>query len=174
MSNSPLSPDILAMIQTIEGLEHDSDEAATPIRFIVATDWSDAAVPLTLLKAFRTICLPDGPTQLAFAVPHEPSEVDAACIHVLAEGAEGEDDLRGLEVLSFDRASREPYDSAVVPTAESGATIAQVGGLIVRMHDVTRRLEDAGPGGATQLADVLNVGDTVALRHRLAAFSPTE
>lgn len=173
MSNSSLSPDILAMIQTIEGLEHDSDEAATPIRFIVATDWSDAAVPLTMLKAFRTICLPDGPTQLAFAVPHEPTEEDAACVQVLAEGAGSEDDLRGLEVLSFERASGEPYDAAFVPTDEVSATIAQVGGLIVRMHDVARRLQEAGPGGSSLLADVLNVGDTVALQHRLAAFSST-
>lgn len=146
------------------------DASRSPlIRLIVATDWREAAAPLAVLKAYRVIVPAAAPMQLAFAVPHEPTLQDAECVSVLVEGAGGEGSLSGLEVLSFEQAPDEPYDAAVVSTGSSEELITEVGGLIVRMHDVVRRLESSGY--VAQHDDpTMNVGDRDALRRRLALF----
>lgn len=172
MNDSPLSADIAAMIKSIEGLDDAlacSSDAV--VRFVVATDWADAAVPLALVKAFRAIIHPDLPVQLAFVVDHEPEMADAACVEVLAEGAGSVADLRGLEVLSFEQAVAAPYDSAVVPDGTADGMLTQVAGLIVRMHDIARRFDASGEADASLLSDVANLGDTDALRARLDAFA---
>ncbi|GAB97481.1 hypothetical protein BJY21_001029 [Kineosphaera limosa] len=165
MSDAPLPTDITDMLKRLGALDEEP-RSELPVRFIVATDWEQAAVPLTMLKAFRAIVPAGSGLQLAFAVPGEPTASDAECVHVLADGAGS--DLAGLEVLSFARAIEEPYDSAIVADGDPEALLAQVGGVIVRMHDVVRRLERAQAG---TLADSsLNRGDAEALRRRLATF----
>lgn len=170
MSDETSSVDLSDLIRQLEQVDDPSSEAGSsnpPARLIVATDWTDAAVPLTLLKAFRAIVTPGIPVQLAFAVPHEPTETDAACVHALVEGVDANEvsePLAGLEILSFSAAGAEPYDSAVVPTGSAPELITQVGGLIVRMHDLVRRLDRDGAVSG------LNLGDSAALRSRLAAF----
>lgn len=162
MSDS-LSTDISDLIKMLDAEGPLGDEA--PVRLLVATDWSDAAVPLALLKAFRAIVHPDSPLQLTFAVPHEPAASDAECVHVLTEGAGQPGELRGLEVVSFDQALGEPYDCAVVPTGDASLLITEVAGMVVRMHDLERRQqseEHTAPG---------NPGDAGALRRRLNAFA---
>ncbi len=165
MTDAPLSPDLTDLLQRLGALDEPA-AAPAPVRFIVATDWARAAAPLTILKAYSAMVPPSADVQLAFAVAGEPSASDAECVAVLAEGAGC--DLRGLEVLSFAQAVEEPYDSAVVPGNDDDVLIAQVGGLIVRMHDVVRRLQEVELGGGRPSG--LNVGDREVLRRRLAAF----
>lgn len=171
MSDKSLSNDISGMLQMLDDLDTSAAEATSPVRFVVATDWSDAAVPLATLKAFRAILQPDGPAQLTFAVPHEPTEADAACVHVLLEGAGTGSDMRGVEIVSFEQAADEPYDTAIVPEDDAGAMITQVAGLIVRMHDVARRLEAAGGRHAVPGEAGLNAGNAASLGARLARSS---
>lgn len=148
-----------------------SDEPSTEVvRLLVATDWTSAAVPLTLLKAFRAIVPKDSPVQLAFAVPHEPTSADAVCVSVLADGAGDKGNIAGLEVLSFEQAAVEPYDAAVVPNGQDDELITQVGGLVVRMHDLMRRFETSGQGSATS-DPTMNAGDSASLHRRLAQFT---
>ena len=163
VSHSPLSADIAAMIKSIDGLEPQRG----PIRFVVATDWSAAAIPLTALRAFRAIVPPSTDVQLVFAVPHEPTEGDAACVAELLAGLGGPEDLRGLELLSFAQVSAEDYDTALVPTGDVELLITQVGGFVTRLHDVVRRLDGAADGSDP---GQLNAGDQDALRGRLAQF----
>lgn len=144
--------------------------AQAPVRLLVATDWADAAAPLTVLKAFRVIVPASMPVQLAFAVPHEPTEADAERVGIIAAGAGGSEDLRGLEILSFEEAASGPYDAAVVPTGNAAELITQVGGMITRMYDLTRRLEDPHRAVAIDDDPTLNAGDQATLRHRLDAF----
>ena len=165
MSDSPLSPDIAEMIAMIDGLDEAPQSDNIPVRFVVATDWTDGAVPLSLLKAFRVIFRPDQDVQLVFAVPHEPTAEDAACVEVLLEGAGATGDLRGLELMSFDRVVEEEYDSALVPDGDTASLITQVAGVITRMHDVARRLEAQGSS-----SDV-SQGNGAALRSRLSAMT---
>lgn len=171
MSDTPSSVDLSDLIRQLEQVDDAGSThgpARTQVRLIVATDWADAAVPLTLLKAFRAIVTPDLAIQLAFAVPHEPTESDAACVHALVDGVDHEgvtEPLAGLEIVSFREATDQPYDSAVVPNGNAAELIVQVGGLIVRMHDLVRRQERS-------LADeTINRGDAAALATRLAAFT---
>lgn len=172
VSDSPLSSDIAAMIKTIEGLERAPGLDASPVRFVVATDWSDAAAPLALLKAFRVILRPGIGAELVFAVPHDPTEADAACINVLVEGAGADGDVRDLDVASFEQVVGHPYDTALVPDGDASRLLTQVAGMIVRMHDVARRLEAAELGSASLQDSVFNAGDAAALQDRLAAFVP--
>lgn len=167
----PSSVDLSDLIRQLEEVDDSASTrgpAPAPLRLIVATDWADAAVPLTLLKAFRAIITPDLAVQLAFAVPHEPTESDAACVHALVDGVDNDgvtDPLSGLEIVSFREATEQPYDSAVVPNGDLAELIVQVGGLIVRMHDLVRRQERGG------VDDTLNRGSATALTVRLAAFT---
>ena len=169
MSDETSSVDLSDLIAQLELVDSPStSESTSPARLVVATDWADAAVPLTLLRAFRAIVTPNSGIQLAFAVPHEPTESDAACVHALVEGVDQEgvsNPLAGLEVVSFAEAGGQPYDSAVVPTGSTAELIAQVGGLIVRMHDLVRRTERGGPD------TTINRGDAATLKTRMAAFS---
>lgn len=175
MPDTSAKDDIADLMKRLtEPVAQGFDAVPSPVvRLVVATDWTDASVPLTVLKAFRVIVPTSMPVQLAFAVPHEPTEADAERVGIIAAGAAGggeDHGLRGLEILSFDQASSEPYDAAVVPNGSAAELIAQVGGIIVRMHDVTRKLEDSRR--LIPIADdpTLNAGEPDVLRRRLAAF----
>lgn len=170
--------DIDALLNQIESLETlardgsaDVAHADTAVRLIVATDWSSAAPALTMLQAFRRFVRPGLPIQLVFAVPHEPTEADARCVHVLLEGIDGGDDLAGLELLSFEAASAAPYDSAVVPSGDEPQLLTQIGGAILRLYDVSARVTELVAAGESAADDpTLNVGDRAALTRRFAAF----
>lgn len=170
MNDSALPGDIADMIKTLEGLDEPSIGLTAPIRFVVATDWSEAAAPLAALRAFDVMFRPDQGVQLVFAVPHEPSEQDAECVHVLLEGAGRADDMRGLDLVSFAQAPDEVYDAAVVPDGDAASLLTQVAGLITRMHDVARTLATLDNGGGGN-EDTFNRGSSDALRGRLAAFT---
>lgn len=139
-------------------------------RMIVVTDWSKGAAPLTALRAFRTLVPSSAPVQLVFAVPHEPTEVDAACINVLTEELGMPGRLEGLEVESFDEVLEQPYDSALVPTADPEDNFVQLGGFILRMRDLMR-IQESARGGAGRGGVTTNPGSLDALRERLAAFA---
>ncbi|WP_226346448.1 histidine kinase [Agilicoccus flavus] len=169
--------DIDALLNQIESLADESGGPSMPapgaVRFIVATDWTSAAPALTMLQAFRRLVGPGLPVQLAFAVPHEPTEADASCVHVLLEGLEAGEDLDGLELLSFKTAAASAYDSAVVPTGSAEELLTQVGGAILRLHDVVAQVTELIEAEEPVSDDpTLNVGDRTSLERRLAAFAP--
>ncbi|GMA41069.1 histidine kinase [Mobilicoccus caccae] len=137
-------------------------------RFLVATDWSSAAVPLAMLRAFRAIVPRTAPVRLVFAVTHQPSPEDAACVHVLLAGIGSDGDLSGLEIESFDEAASTPYDTAVVPDGDADSLVTQVVSTILRLQDVVTYHVSAGVGGSFPF----NVGDRDALSERLSRFSP--
>lgn len=166
---------LLSQIESFEAVGQDGSAhvalADTTVRFIVATDWSSAAPALTMLQAFRRFVRPGLPIQLAFAVPHEPTEADAQCVHVLLEGLDAGGDLGGLELLSFEAATAAPYDSAVVPSGDAAQLLTQIGGAILRLYDVTARVTELEGAGDSPADDpTLNVGDQAALKRRFAAF----
>lgn len=157
----------------LDGIESPAD-AATPTaevlgpRFVVATDWSSAAVPLAMLRAFRAIVPPSVPLRLVFVVPHEPSPEDAACVHVLLEGIGSNGDLSGLEIESFDEAASTPYDTAVVADGDTDSLVTQVVSTILRMLDVAARHVATGAADGVRF----NLGDLDVLSERLSGFAP--
>lgn len=143
-----------------------------PVRLVVATDWSDAAAPLAVLGAYRAIVPRDYPVQLVFALPHELGADDAECVHVLLEGVGSVGDMSGLELMSFDEVREDAYDTAVVPTGDARLLMTEVAGLIVRMHDLIRRMDRARDEGRSVSEDVtMNAGSQPRLRDRLSQFS---
>lgn len=167
MSDSPSLADIATRLKKLqehaEAVEVPSSEAA---RFVVATDWTHAAAPLAVLRAYLAVFPADAPVELCFAVPHEPSEQDAECVRVLVEGVGDEAALGALAVESFDEVVHSPYDSAAVPAGDDDLLLTEVASLITRMFDISRRLL-ANNGAATGA----NQGDLAALRRRLGAFA---
>lgn len=163
MTDSTFADDIAAMIRALDR-ESGSETRAETSRIVVATDWSSAAVSLTILRAYRDIVPPGAPITLVFAVPHEPGPRDAECVQVLLDGVGRPGDLSGLDIASFEDASGAAYDTAVVPDGDHESTLAQVGGAITRMHDLVRRLE-ATSNAAT------NPGDPLTLSHRFKSFA---
>lgn len=175
VSNQNFSTDLDDLLRQLESVGEATGAASQPrcpVRLVVATDWSNAAAPLAVLKAFRVIAPRDSPLQLAFAVPHTPGVEDAECVHALLEGADAAGELDGIEVLPFDEVVEQPYDAAVVPTGEPDLLLTEVAGLIVRMYDIVRRMERARDEGRLLGEDVtVNVGSRPRLRRRLESFS---
>lgn len=161
-----LSADISALIKKL-------DEPATtvPARLIVATDWSQGAMPLTALRAFRTLVPSNAPIHLIFAVPHEPTPADAACVEILADEVGGGVGLANLDVQSFEEVLEQPYDSALVPVKDPEANLVQLGGFILRMRDLMRSYEASRGGAAGTGAVTRNPGDHDALKQRLADYT---
>lgn len=174
MSDQNASTELDGLIRQLEQIEESRvpEVPPHPVRLVVATDWSDAAAPLAVLKAFRAIVPLDYPMQLVFAVPHEPGVVDADCVHALLEGAASIGEMRGLELQSFDEVADKVYDAAVVPTDDPRLLVTEVAGLIVRMHDLVRRMERARDERRSPSEDVtMNAGSRSRLRERLSQFS---
>lgn len=175
MSEQNYSPDLDDLIRQLEQIDEPSrtpEAPQHPVRLVVATDWSDAAAPLAVLRAFRSIVPRGYPVQVVFAVPHTPCDGDVECVRVLLEGADSVGEMDGLELLSFDEVVEEAYDAAVVPTGDSRLLVTEVAGLIVRMHDVIRRIERAREEARSVVEDVtMNAGSRPRLRDRLSQFS---
>lgn len=166
MDDSNLSSEIDGLLAALEAPAASASPASAGevTRFVVATSWEDAAVPLTVLRAFINILPDEVPAQLVFAVPHEPTQQDVECVRVLLEGLDKESFRGNLHISSFDEVGAAPYDSAVVADGDPGSLVQQVGGVITRMHDIVRRHDAASSTDA-------NPGDQGALRERLARFS---
>ncbi|MBO3130021.1 hypothetical protein [Dermatophilus congolensis] len=136
------------------------------VRFIVATDWSEASTVLATLRAYAAVFPEEAPVELCFAVPHEPGEADEECAGILIEGLNGSVPA-SVSVASFEEVSKAPYDSAVVPTGDTSLLITEVGGLITRMFDISRSM----PTDGSSLPSGANKGDLDALKKRLEEFS---
>lgn len=162
-----LSADITALMKKLDEPQGGAETAYA--RLIVATDWAKGAMPLTALRAFRTLVPTNAPIQLVFAVPHKPSEIDAACIEVLVDEVGGAAGLTNLDVASFDAAVAQRYDTALVPTEDPEENLAQLGGFILRMRDLMRTHE-ASYGNSAAVSR--NPGSQEALQERLAAYRP--
>lgn len=136
---------------------------AADARIIVATDFSMAAVPLTLMRAFVAILGSDADAELVFVVPGDPSDEDANSAQLLL--SEVGSAMRGsVRIESFSMASTLPYDVAVVPQGDLGLVLAEVGAAIVRMHVLARREIEGCPGD-------VNAGTERSLQRRLANYA---
>lgn len=168
MSDSSLT-DIAARLNALKEQAEAVDVRFAPsgIRFVVATDWSQAAVPLAALKAFRVALAPGSAAELCLATPHGPGPADVECARVLIEGAGGAQGLGSVVLASFDEVLSEAYDSAVVPVGDASLLITEVASFVTRMFDVARRLQANGPDAMSGV----NTGNQDALRRRLEAFS---
>lgn len=162
-----LSADLSALMRR---LDEPASDAGVKSRLIVATDWSKGAMPLTALRAFRTLVPSSAPIELVFAVPHEPTEADAACVHVLVDELGDPGQIGNLELESFAAVLAQPYDSAIVPVADPEENLVQLGGFILRMRDLMRTYEAARGGGMSATASVANSGQAEALKRRLDEF----
>lgn len=135
-------------------------------RVVVATDWSSATIPMAVLRAYAEIIPTTAPVDLVFAVDHDPSEEDAACVKVLLEGIQ-DVDTAGLTVESFAEVARKSCYAAVVPNGDANALIMELSRAIVTLHhlaDVVR--DERRLGKEPTPVDGPNAG----LQRRLAAF----
>ena len=169
MSESTALTDVAARLQALkEQAEAVDVTSGVPVRtrFVVATDWSQAAAPFAVLKAYRAAFAPDDAVELCLATPHEPGAVDAECARSLLESVGGDAVCGPVTVESFDEVVTTAYDSAVVPTGDAGLLIMEVAGIVSRMFDVSRR----AAAGEVRINGG-NPGSRDALRERLQAFT---
>lgn len=89
--------------------------------YLVATDWSDAHVPLIVARAMARC---NTPFRLILAVPHEPGERDVRAATEILRAA-GATDL-DVRVESFTEAARGSFCEVVVPTGDAAQLLADV------------------------------------------------
>lgn len=138
-------------------------QESSPSRLVVATDWSQAAVPFAILQAWARALPSDAPAELVFTVPHEPSEEDLAAVQVLLEEIEAEHDLAPVSVESFRETVGQPFDLSVVPLGSADVVLIEVSEAISRMYAIA-----CGGGDDAER----NAGDITALARRLSNFVP--
>ena len=138
-------------------------QESSPSRIVVATDWSQAAVPFAILQAWARALPSDAPAELVFTVPHEPSEEDLATVQVLLEEIETVHDLAPVSVESFRETVGQPFDLSVVPLGSAGVVLIEVSEAISRMYAIA-----CGGGDDAER----NSGDITALARRLSNFVP--
>ena len=138
-------------------------QESSPSRLVVATDWSQAAVPFAILQAWARALPSDAPAELVFTVPHEPSEEDLAAVQVLLEEIEAEHDLAPVSVESFRETVGQPFDLSVVPLGSADVVLIEVSEAISRMYAIA-----CGGGDDAER----NAGDITALALRLSNFVP--
>ena len=138
-------------------------QESSPSRIVVATDWSQAAVPFAILQAWARALPSDAPAELVFTVPHEPSEEDLAAVQVLLEEIEAEHDLAPVSVESFRETVGQPFDLSVVPLGSADVVLIEVSEAISRMYAIA-----CGGGDDAER----NAGDITALARRLSNFVP--
>lgn len=135
---------------------------SSPTRIVVATDWSQAAVPFVVLQAWARALPPDAAAELVFTVPHEPGEQDLATIQVILEEIQVERDLAPITVESFRETVGQPFDLSVVPLGSEQVVLIEVADAIARMYEVA--------GDGVDFSD-RNMGDVSALARRLSSFA---
>lgn len=138
-------------------------QESSPSRIVVATDWSQAAVPFAILQAWARALPSDAPAELVFTVPHEPSEEDLATVQVLLEEIETVHDLAPVSVESFRETVGQPFDLSVVPLGSADVVLIEVSEAISRMYAIA-----CGGGDDAER----NAGDITALARRLSNFVP--
>ena len=138
-------------------------QESSPSRLVVATDWSQAAVPFAILQAWARALPSDAPAELVFTVPHEPSEEDLATVQVLLEEIETVHDLAPVSVESFRETVGQPFDLSVVPLGSADVVLIEVSEAISRMYAIA-----CGGGDDAER----NAGDITALARRLSNFVP--
>lgn len=111
-------------------------------RLVVATDWSSATLPLAVLQAYAGMFSPEAPTELVFAVPHEPSASDLGAVQVLFEGLEGIENTAPLQIEEFGEASSKPCYAAIVPSGDADALFMELAVFFTQMHRVAEVVAD--------------------------------
>lgn len=127
-------------------------------RIVVATDFTEAALALTVLRAFAAILGRNARAVVVLAVPNEPGDEEASSAQMLLAEA-GHHYVGQVRLESFAQAGASDYDVAVVPRGDLATVLAEVGDAIVRMHELS----------TTARGDV-NLRPAVTLQRRLAAF----
>ncbi len=127
-------------------------------RIVVATDFSEAALALTILRAFAAILGRNARAVVVLAVPTEPGDEEANSAQMLLAEA-GHNYAGQVRLESFEQAARLDYDAAVVPRGDLATVLAEVGDAIVRMHQL-----------AAPARGEVNQRPAVTLQRRLAAF----
>lgn len=136
-------------------------------RLVVATDWSSAVVPLAVLRGYAHMLQPGAPTQLVFAVPHDPSEADLAAVRVLFEGLGDVNDTADLTIESFDEAANHSCYAAIVPQGDADALVMELTQFFVTMHQLAYLVTDSE---RLAVEPHPSDGPNVGLRRRLAEY----
>lgn len=136
-------------------------------RFVLATDWSSATLPLTVLKAYAQMFPTDAPVDLVFAVPEEPTQADLLAVQTIFEGLGEGADTSGLLLESFSEASQKACYGAVIPTGDQEALMVELGAALTAMHHLSLTVRDADKlAEEPQPVDGFNAG----LAARLTGF----
>lgn len=115
------------------------DVVAPPFRVVVATDFaseslSATTVPLAVLTAFAQMFEAGAPVNLVFAVPHEADDADLLGAKSLLGQVATTRSLAGVCLESFDEVVALPTYSAVIPTGDPRALVAELATTLTAMH----------------------------------------
>lgn len=145
------------LVELDSALDADLDRTLEA-RIVVATDFSEAALALTVLRAFAAILGRNARAVVVLAVPAEPGDEEASSAQMLLAEA-GHNYAGQVRLESFAQAGAQDFDVAVVPRGDLATVLAEVGDAIVRMHELSAPAR--GP---------VNRRPAASLERRLAAF----
>lgn len=112
-------------------------------RVVLATDWSNVTLPVTVLRAYATIVPPDAPVTLVVTLPHDPSVRDTARLDLLlTEVAAG----AGVRVVleSFQQTRVRPALIAFVPGGDEHVLISELGRGLTALHHLSVHVRTPG------------------------------
>lgn len=153
-------------------VDHEIPTVPARWRLVVATDWSEPAAALAVLRPFAELYGPQDRIELVFAVPHEPGAGDLEqaleLFHSLGIDPER---CAPLSVESFGDAADTRYDVALVPAGSPDLLLLEVGAAVSWLHATRRLLERHGrPALAATYGHATVSGSQVQLAQRLAGF----
>ncbi len=112
-------------------------------RVVVATDWTNVTLPVTVTRAFAAIIPPAAPVTLVFSVPTAPDLDDAVKLDLLLSEAAPKGGVRAA-LESFADTGARPALIAFVPGGDPHVLLSELGRGLTSLHHLADHLRTPG------------------------------
>ncbi len=125
-----------------------SNQDVGTYRVVVATDWSNVTLLVTVARAVAAMIPASAPMSLVVAVPHEVGLEDAAALDVVLAEAAPDGGLRA-ELESFTLAAQRPALIAFIPGGDEHVLLSELGTGLTSLHHLSRHVTTPGAVAAS-------------------------
>lgn len=117
-------------------------------RIVVATDWSNVTLLVTVARAYAAMIPASAPVSLVVTVPRAVSLEDAAALDVILAEAAPDGGLRA-ELESFTQTAQRPALIAFVPGGDEHVLLAELGRGLANLHHLATHVTTPGAVAAS-------------------------
>lgn len=143
-----------------------SNQDVGTYRVVVATDWSNVTLLVTVARAVAAMIPASAPVSLVVAVPHEVGLEDAAALDVVLAEAAPDGGLRA-EIESFAKVAQRPALIAFIPGGDEHVLLSELGRGLVSLHHLSHHVTTPG---AIAASPPPRRGAMTGLAERLAGY----